>query len=69
MLIPMPRTDGVDQPVLVPDNPVKLSNAREASETRVSWVGEHTDEVLRLELGLDEAELTRLADNAVIARG
>ena len=46
MLVEMPRTDGVDEPVLVPGNPVKLSKMTEGPETRVPWVGEHTAEVL-----------------------
>ena len=46
MLVEMPRTDGVDEPVLVPGNPVKLSKVAEGPETRVPWVGEHTDAVL-----------------------
>ena len=39
MLVEMPRTDGVDEPVLVPGNPVKLSKMAEGPETRVPWVG------------------------------
>jgi crotonobetainyl-CoA:carnitine CoA-transferase CaiB-like acyl-CoA transferase len=57
MLVECPRTDGVAQPVLVPGNPVKLSGAAQGPETRVPWLGEHTDEVLRGELGLSDAEL------------
>ncbi len=67
MLVEMPRTDGVAEPVLVPGNPVKLSKVAEGPETRVPWVGEHTDEVLRAELGLDDAELAKLRDADVIA--
>ncbi len=40
--------------MLVPGNPVKLSKVAEGPETRVPWVGEHTDDVLRAELGLDD---------------
>ena len=47
MLVEMPRTDGVDEPVLVPGNPVKLTNVAEGPETRMPWLGEHTDAVLR----------------------
>ena len=60
MLVEMPRTDGVDQPVLVPGNPVKMSDVAEGPETRVPWLGEHTDEVLAAELGLTDAELAEL---------
>jgi crotonobetainyl-CoA:carnitine CoA-transferase CaiB-like acyl-CoA transferase len=67
MLVAMPRTDGVDQPVLIPGNPVKLSNVPEDAEDRVPWVGEHTNEVLRAELGLDDADLADLAATGIIS--
>jgi crotonobetainyl-CoA:carnitine CoA-transferase CaiB-like acyl-CoA transferase len=67
MLVEMARTDGVDRPVIVPGNPVKLSKMAEGPETRVPWVGEHTDEVLRHELGLGDDELETLAGDGVIA--
>ncbi len=67
MLVEMPRTDGVADPVLVPGNPVKLSKVSEGPETRVPWVGEHTAAVLRAELGLDDAELAELRARGVIA--
>lgn len=66
MLVEMPRTDGVDTDVLVPGNPVKLSNVAEGPETRVPWVGEHTTEVLRAELDLDDATLEKLRDQGVV---
>jgi formyl-CoA transferase len=66
MLVEMPRTDGVDEPVLVPGNPVKLSNMTEGPETRVPWVGEHTGELLAAELGLGDADLAGLRDRGVI---
>ena len=47
MLVEMERTDGVDRPVVIPGNPVKLSKMAEGPETRVPWVGEHNAEVLR----------------------
>ena len=67
MLVEMPRTDGVAEPVLVPGNPVKLSKVSEGPETRVPWVGEHTAEVLAAELGLSDADLAGLRDRGVIA--
>ncbi|MFZ4518126.1 MAG: CaiB/BaiF CoA transferase family protein [Microthrixaceae bacterium] len=67
MLVEMPRVDGVEQPVLIPGNPVKLSAMTEGPETRVPWLGEHTDEVLGEELGLSPAELAGLHDRGVIA--
>ncbi len=66
MLVEMPRTDDVADPVLVPGNPVKLSRVAEGPETRVPWVGEHTSDVLADELGLDEATLMKLREGRVI---
>jgi formyl-CoA transferase len=65
MLVSVPRTDG-EPPYLMPGNPVKLSKVSEGPETRVPWVGEHTDAVLRAELGLGDAELARLHAAGVI---
>jgi crotonobetainyl-CoA:carnitine CoA-transferase CaiB-like acyl-CoA transferase len=67
MLVEMPRTDGVAEPVLVPGNPVKLSKVSEGPETRVPWVGEHTAAVLTAELGLGDADLAGLRDRGVIS--
>ena len=66
MLVEMPRTDEVDEPILIPGNPVKMSKVAEGPETRVPWVGEHTDEVLRAELDLADDELTDLRKAGVI---
>jgi formyl-CoA transferase len=67
MLVEMPRTDGVEEPVLIPGNPVKMTNVAEGPETRVPWLGEHTDAVLAEELGLGEAELADLRAAGAIA--
>jgi crotonobetainyl-CoA:carnitine CoA-transferase CaiB-like acyl-CoA transferase len=67
MLVEMPRTDGVEQPVLVPGNPVKMSKVTEGPETRVPWVGEHTADVLAAELGLSDADLAGLRERGVIS--
>jgi crotonobetainyl-CoA:carnitine CoA-transferase CaiB-like acyl-CoA transferase len=67
MLVEVPRTDDVDDPVLVPGNPVKLSKMADGPETRVPWVAEHTDEVLRKELGLSDGELAALRAAGVIS--
>lgn len=66
MLVEMPRTDDVPEPILIPGNPVKLSKMAEGPETRVPWVGEHTDAVLRAELDLHETDLAKLRDAGVI---
>ncbi len=39
----------------------------EGPETRVPWLGEHTDEVLAAELGLDADALAALRAEGVIA--
>jgi len=66
MLIEVDRTDDVTEPILVPGNPVKLSMVSEGPETRVPWVGEHTDAVLRAELDLTGEDLEKLrADGAI----
>jgi crotonobetainyl-CoA:carnitine CoA-transferase CaiB-like acyl-CoA transferase len=66
MLVEVERPDGFEQPFLVPGNPVKLSKATEGPETRWPSIGEHTDEVLREELGIDDAGLARLRADGVI---
>jgi crotonobetainyl-CoA:carnitine CoA-transferase CaiB-like acyl-CoA transferase len=66
MLVALPRPDGVDEPVLVPGNPVKLTGMAEGPETRPPWLGEHTDEVLAAELGLTPADLADLRASGAI---
>lgn len=67
MLVEVPRTDGIAEPVLVPGNPVKMSKVAEGPETRVPWLGEHTADVLRTELGFDEARIADLMARGVVA--
>jgi formyl-CoA transferase len=66
MLVEHPRTDGVDQPVLIPGLPVKFAEVTEGPESRVPWLGEHTDDVLTRELGLGSDELAALRSQGVI---
>jgi crotonobetainyl-CoA:carnitine CoA-transferase CaiB-like acyl-CoA transferase len=66
MLVELPRTDGVAQPVLAPASPVRLSGAAGGGEVRPPWLGEHTDEVLAAELGLGPGELAALRADGVI---
>jgi len=66
MLIEIPRPDG-GAPVLTPGNPIKMSKVSEGPDVRMPWLGEHTDEVLSTELGLDDATLARLRADGVIA--
>jgi formyl-CoA transferase len=66
MLVEIPRTDGVEQPVLVPGNPVKMSAVAEHAEHRPPWLGEHTAAVLSAELGIAPAEIEELRSDGVI---
>jgi crotonobetainyl-CoA:carnitine CoA-transferase CaiB-like acyl-CoA transferase len=66
MLVEHPRTDGVDQPVLIPGLPVKFAEVTEGPESRVPWLGEHTDDVLAAELGLGADELAALRSEGAI---
>jgi formyl-CoA transferase len=66
MLVEHPRTDGVERPVLIPGLPVKFADVAEGPESRVPWLGEHTDEVLARELGLGPAELGSLRTRGVL---
>ncbi|MEO6126113.1 MAG: CaiB/BaiF CoA-transferase family protein [Ilumatobacteraceae bacterium] len=66
MLVEVERTDGVDAPVVVPGNPIKMSGMTEGPEQRVPWLGEHTDAVLQAELGIAEQDLRALRAAGVI---
>ena len=52
---------------MTPGNPVKLSKVADDGDGRVPWVGEHTADVLRDELGLDDDAIGRLVADGVIA--
>ncbi len=66
MLVAMDRVDGVDEPILIPGNPVKLSKMAEGPETRVPWVGEHTAEILAADLGLSAEAIAALRADGVV---
>jgi crotonobetainyl-CoA:carnitine CoA-transferase CaiB-like acyl-CoA transferase len=66
MLVEIDRTDGVAQPVLVPGNPVRMSDLQIGPEIRPPWLGEHTDDVLGAELGFSAADLAALRAAGVI---
>ena len=66
MLVEVERTDGVAEPVIVPGNPIKMSGMTEGPERRVPWLGEHTDDVLRNELGIADEDLRALRAARVI---
>jgi formyl-CoA transferase len=66
MIVEMERPDGLEPPVLIPGNPVKMSKVADGPEARVPWLGEHTRAILHAELGIDDAELDRLTADGVI---
>ena len=68
MLIEVPRPDG-GKPMLVVGNPIKLSRMAEGPVSRFPCLGQHTTEVLRDTLGLDEGELAALRKRGVINDG
>jgi formyl-CoA transferase len=61
--VPKPKEEGS---LLLVGNPVKLSRAAEGPVTRWPTLGEHTDEVLKGVLGLDDSELAGLRERRVI---
>jgi len=67
MIVAFPRTDGINEPILIPGNPIKMSKVSEGPEVRVPWIGEHTNEVLTEELGLSETELENLKKTGIIS--
>lgn len=67
MLVEMPRSDGITDPILTPGNPIKISGVAEGPESRVPWLGEHTDEVLHEELGLGADAIAALRDRGIVA--
>ena len=67
-LVAMERPDPSEgPPVLAPGNPIRMTRLGIGPETRVPWLGEHTDEVLAAELGFDEERLTQLRASGVTA--
>jgi crotonobetainyl-CoA:carnitine CoA-transferase CaiB-like acyl-CoA transferase len=66
MLVAIPRTDGVEQPVLAAGNPVKMSLLPDHPAGHIPRLGEHTSSVLSDLLGLDEAAVESLRQAGVI---
>lgn len=67
MLVELGRADGVDQPVLVAGNPIKMSRVAEGPESDVPQLGEHTTSVLGSVLGLDRKAIDELIGEGVIS--
>jgi formyl-CoA transferase len=65
MLLEVPRPDGGPD-MLVVGNPVKLSRVSEGPISRFPRLGEHTEEILRDTLGLEDSELARLRQREII---
>ncbi|MFM7143380.1 MAG: CaiB/BaiF CoA transferase family protein [Alphaproteobacteria bacterium] len=68
MLLRVPRPDG-GEPMLVVGNPIKLSGTPERPPRRWPTLGEHTDALLRDELGLRDDDLRTLRGKGVIGGG
>jgi formyl-CoA transferase len=66
MLVEMPRTDDVPEPIVVPGNPVKLTGMTEGPDSMPPMLGEHTDAVLTSELGLSQSDIESLRADGVI---
>ncbi|HEY6622319.1 MAG TPA: CaiB/BaiF CoA-transferase family protein [Acidimicrobiales bacterium] len=66
MLTELERTDGVAQPVLIPGNPIKMSTVTEVPDHAPPRLGEHTENVLRVELGLDDRRLAELRAAGIV---
>ena len=66
MLVEIPRTDEVPEPVLSPGNPVKISGMADGPDTMVPFLGQHTDELLTTELGLDADAIAALREAGTI---
>jgi formyl-CoA transferase len=65
MLIEVPRPDAPD-PMLMVGNPVKMSEMADGPVRPLPSLGEHTDEVLREVLEVDDGELARLREAGAI---
>jgi formyl-CoA transferase len=65
MLIEVPRPDA-GQPLQVVGNPIKLSRMAEGPVRRFPALGQHTADVLRADLGLDDAEIAALVERGAI---
>jgi formyl-CoA transferase len=65
MLLEVPRPDS-DDPLLVVGNPIKLSGTPEHTPERWPTLGQHTEDILRDELGLSDRDLADLRDRGAI---
>ena len=66
MVVSVDRPDGVDEPVLVAGNPIKLSRMVEGPDRAVPLLGADTASVLGERLGLDAAAVAALEADGVV---
>ena len=67
MLVEIPQPTGEGEPVVVLGNPLKFSKVVDGGDTRMPWLGEHTQEVLQVNLGLKPDEIDKLIDKGIIS--
>ena len=68
MIRKIPRPDA-DEPLMIVGNPIKLSETPEQPDERWPTLGQHTEEVLRADLGLEKSEIDSLREAGVIRSG
>lgn len=66
MIVSIPRTDGVTEPILVAGNPIKMSRVAEGPEASFPLLGADTDDILRETLCLDQSTIDSLRQAGVI---
>jgi crotonobetainyl-CoA:carnitine CoA-transferase CaiB-like acyl-CoA transferase len=65
MLTWLERPDG-GEPYVVPGNPIKLSGVTAPPDRRGPWLGEHTDDILRTMVGLDDDRIAQLRADGIV---
>ena len=65
MILEVPRPDSED-PLLIVGNPIKMSGMPERPAARWPTLGQHTDDILRADVGLSEEEIGSLRDRGVV---
>lgn len=68
MLVEIPQPSGKGDPVVVAGNPLKFSRVVDGGDKRMPWVGEHTEAVLKEDLGLSNEEIAQLEERGVISK-